>query len=139
MGVLSFIGMLLLLMAACGKDGPCAGGGMAVDSRELPADWAELAPPPDGAVGCHAEDGSMDSEYGRQYELGGSPQEGFDLWRAHLAELGWTAGEDTTTERGFEQTFARDGASLQVYVSRAENVSDKGWCSLNFHPAGSAP
>ena len=118
----------------CAKSGPCSGGGSEVDTRPLPADWAAAAPIPTGAVACHSADGSTDSEYDRRYELGSSPQEGFETWRTHLTGLGWAAGADTSSERGHEQVFTREGATLKVYVSRAENVQHKGWSTLTFQP-----
>lgn len=110
---------------------------MTVDSRQLPEDWQAAAPAPTGAVACHEESGATDTEYSRNYELGASPKEGFETFGAHLTAAGWAElPAKEISEYYLQATFAKDGARLELKVSR--KVENKGWCTVTFTPAGSS-
>lgn len=119
--------------AGCYKPGPCQAPGMAKDRRPLPEAWAKLVSVPDGATACHLIKGDEDVEYQRYYELGTSPHEGYSMWQRGLAADGWTVTAETPNERFFVSLHEREGATLEVKVSKG--VEAKGWSTLKFTPA----
>ncbi len=136
MNVLVALVASTILLACGGSSGPCSGGGMEKDPRSLPADWASVGSPPDGAIACHEkpyEGQSSDSPYTRHYEIGKSPQEGIDAWRAHLAATGWNETKFQLRDGNTHRLEAdKDGCAIRIGVSMS--VKDKGWATVTFTP-----
>ncbi len=133
-----FLSSLTLVVTACGggRSGPCSGGGMEKDPRELPAEWAALQTIPPGAIACHEKPHdlgpSIDTKYKRLFEVGSSPHDGYAKWRVQLVANGWRI-EEKREGKDYTLAATKQGNQLSLFVTG--NLKDFAWSSVHFTPA----
>jgi hypothetical protein len=98
------------------------------DQRLLPSAWAARGGAPKDAVACRL--GTPEANR-YSFELGSSPQEAAEAWRAHLRSHGWTLVE---LEDSHGIRFEATNAELRLTVFTSLGVKDLGWTTVTVDP-----
>jgi hypothetical protein len=117
----------------CKPKGPCTGGGMVVDERELAPTLKELGAPGKGAY-CRAESSTEPNSTHRHYEITDhSPSEMVDAWNEHMTDAGWRdITPFDTLARNLEEAHAGEGCGMFESVWAKDGVSDRVTVSVSF-------